>query len=67
MTNFRRSYMKKNVKSMRKWALLSLSTVLLLVDLSACSFFQGQSIDGNWNKPSLIIFFTTTTNALKQN
>ena len=58
--------MRKNLKLMWKWALVSLSTVLLLVGLSACSLFQGQSIDGNWNKPSLIIFFTTT-NALKPN
>lgn len=44
--------MRKNLKLMWKWALVSLSTVLLLVGLSACSLFQGQSIDGNWTSPS---------------
>ncbi|MDO5078349.1 hypothetical protein [Streptococcus minor] len=43
---------KKSMKSLLKLVLASLSAVLLLIGLSACSFFQGESIDGSWTSPT---------------
>lgn len=44
--------MKKNIKSTLKFALISISAILLAAGLAACSMFQGESIDGNWTSPT---------------
>ena len=42
--------MKKN--TLFRLVLASLSTLVLAIGLSACSLFQGESIDGSWTSPT---------------
>ena len=42
--------MKKN--TLFRFVLASLSTLVLAIGLSACSLFQGESIDGSWTSPT---------------